>query len=161
MYFDSKRVIFGELLDELFHKLAACVRPVDLAPGALSPVQQLRANVTCALRVVAENQELMGILFRTGQGIDPDADLKVQNFTHSVIALIRRALQRGMQIGVVRQLDDALVAQCIYGSVKEVVFQGLQSGLFEERPLEPMVDEILRHNLQGFLNVLAFPGTAR
>lgn len=151
LYFDSKRAIFGELLGELFLKLAACVRPVDLAPGAPSPLQQLRANVTSALRVVAENQDLMGILFRSGQGVDPDADQQVHEFTSSVMDLIRRALQRGQQIGVVRPLDDELVAQCIYGSVKEIVFQGLQSGRFAERAIEPIVDEVLRYNMQGFL----------
>ena len=151
LYFDSKRAIFSELLGELFQKLAACVRPVDLTPGAHSPVQQLRANVTCALRVVAENEDLMGILFRSGQGVDPDADQQVREFTTSIIDLIRKALQRGQQIGVVRPLDDELVAQCIYGSVKEIVFQGLQTGQFAKRALEPMVDEVLRYNLQGFL----------
>ncbi|HZL85745.1 MAG TPA: TetR/AcrR family transcriptional regulator [Candidatus Krumholzibacteria bacterium] len=153
LYFDSKRVIFSELLDSLFFKLAACVRPVDLEPGAPSPLEQLRANVTCALRVVAQNENLMGILFRTGQGIDPEADQKVQDFIESIIDLIRRALQRGQQIGVVRQLDDELVAQCIFGSVKEIVFHGLQSGSFARRALEPMVDEVLRYNLRGFLRI--------
>lgn len=152
LYFDSKRAIFGELLDDLFRKLAACVRHVDLAPGAPSPLEQLRANVSCALQVVAENQDLTGILFRTGQGIDAEADLKVENFTSGVVGLIRRALHRGKEIGVVRPLDEDLVSLCIYGSLKEFVLNGLQSGRFNGEPLDPMVDEILRYNMRGFLN---------
>lgn len=151
LYFDSKRVIFSELLDSLFRKLAACVRPVDLTEGAPSPLQQLRANVTCALRVVAANQNLMGVLYRSGQGVDPDADQQVAAFTTSIISLIRRALRRGQELGVVRSLDDELVAPFIFGGVKEIVFQGLQSGHFSKRDVGPMVDEVLRYSMQGFL----------
>jgi len=152
LYFDSKRAIFGELLDELFRKLAACVRTVDLAPEAPSPLEQLRANVNSALQVVAENQDLTGILFRTGQGIDAEADQKVADFTSGVVGLIRHALHRGKEIGVVRPLNEDLVALCIYGSLKELIQAGLQSGHFDRQPLDPIVDEILRYNMRGFLN---------
>lgn len=151
IYFDSKQAIFGELLDELFGKLATCVRPVDLSPGAPSPLDQLRANVTCAMTVVAQNLDLTRILFRTSQGIDAEIDRKVADFNAAVTRLIGRALRRGMEIGIVRPLDGDLVAHCIYGSVKELVSHFLENNRFQEKPLPSVVDEILRYNLTGLV----------
>ena len=37
LYFESKRAIFDELLDELFATLAATVKRIDVAPGAAPP----------------------------------------------------------------------------------------------------------------------------
>jgi AcrR family transcriptional regulator len=151
LYFDSKRAIFDELLDDLFGKLKRCVRPVDLSPGAPSPLDQLRANVTCAMKVVAENLDLTRMLYRAGQGIDAELDRKLAAFNAAVTELIGRALRRGMEIGIVRPLDDDLVAHCVYGSVKEIVFHSLETNRFEEKPLPSIVDEILRYNLNGLL----------
>jgi AcrR family transcriptional regulator len=148
LYFDGKRAIFDALLDELFGKLKACVRPVDLTAEA-RPLEQLRANVACAMKVVAENRDLTRILYRTGQGVDPEVDRKVAAFNAGVTELIRRALRGGMQIGIVRQLDDQLVAQCIYGSLKEIVFHSLEARVFDDKPLAHIVDEILRYNIEG------------
>jgi AcrR family transcriptional regulator len=151
LYFDSKQKIFGELLDELFGKLATCVRPVDLSPGASSPLDQLRENVTCAMTVVGENLDLTRMLFRTSQGIDPEIDAKVAGFNAAVTQLIGRALRRGTEIGIVRPLDGEVVSHCIYGSVKELVSHFLATESYRQKPLPSVVDEILRYNLTGLV----------
>lgn len=151
LYFDSKRAIFDELLDDLFGKLKACVRPVDITSGAPSPVVQLRANVERAMDVVVQNQDLARILYRTVQGIDTEFDCKVSEFNEGVIELIRRALRKGMELGLVRSLDSRLVAHCIFGSVKEIVFHLLEDENPEELPLAKTVEEVLLHNLHGAL----------
>jgi AcrR family transcriptional regulator len=151
LYFDSKQKIFGELLDELFGKLATCVRPVDLSPGASSPLDQLRENVSCAMTVVGENLDLTRMLFRTSQGIDPEIDAKVAGFNAAVTQLIGRALRRGTEIGIVRPLDGEVVSHCIYGSVKELVSHFLETESYRQKPLPSVVDEILRYNLTGLV----------
>jgi AcrR family transcriptional regulator len=151
LYFDSKQKIFGELLDQLFAKLATCVRPVDLSPGASSPLDQLRENVTCAMTVVAKNLNLTRMLFRTSQGIDPEIDAKVAGFNAAVTQLIGRALRRGTEIGIVRPLDGEVVSQCIYGSVKELVSHFLGTESYRQKPLPSVVDEILSYNLTGLV----------
>jgi len=151
LYFDGKRAIFDELLDELFGKLRACVHPVDVSSGAPTAVAQLRDNVRRAVETVVHNQDLVRILYRTGQGIDPEFDRKVEEFNEAILDLIRRALRKGMEIRVVRPLDSELVAHCIYGSVKESVFYMLESKRLDEESILPIVEEVLRHNLRGVL----------
>src|SRR5689334_2862262 len=44
LYFESKRAIFDELLDELFLLLAGTVQRIDVSPGAPPPVTQMDAT---------------------------------------------------------------------------------------------------------------------
>src|SRR6478736_4483352 len=45
LYFESKRAIFDELLDELFVTIATTVRRIDVSPGAPPPLEQMNATV--------------------------------------------------------------------------------------------------------------------
>ena len=153
LYFDGKRAIFDELLDELFGKLKACVRTVDVSGGTASAMAQLRANVQRVMEVMVHNRDLVRILNRTGQGIDRELDEKVAEFNEAVLELIRRALRKGMEIGIARPLDSELVAHCIYGSIKESVFHMLETGKLDEESLPVTVEEVLRQNVQGILRV--------
>jgi len=150
-YFDGKRAIFDTLLDELFGKLTACIRPVDVSSGTSTVMAQLRGNVQRAVETVVHNQDLVRILSRAGHGIDPGFDRKVEEFDEAVLDLIRRALRGGMEVRIVRPLDTDLVAHCIYGSVKQSVFYLLESGRLEEGSAAGIVEEVLRHNLHGVL----------
>src|SRR5439155_2605296 len=58
LYFESKRAIFDELLDELFTTLQAQVRRIEVGPNALPPVEQMNATVDRVMQTLADNRDM-------------------------------------------------------------------------------------------------------
>lgn len=121
LYFESKRAIFDELLDELFTTLASTVRRIEVGPGALPPVEQMNATVDRVMQTLSEHRELARILLREAVGIDDEFDAKLEQFYGRIEALIVSAVQTGQTMQLVRPCDAAMVARCILGSAKELV----------------------------------------
>jgi AcrR family transcriptional regulator len=125
LYFESKRAIFDELLDELFTTLQAQVRRIEVGPNALPPVEQMNATVDRVMNTLAENREMPRILLREAVGIDDEFDAKLGQFYGRIEALITSAVQTGQQMKLVRPCDASVVARCILGSAKELVHWAL------------------------------------
>jgi AcrR family transcriptional regulator len=121
LYFESKRAIFDELLDELFTTLASTVRRIETGPGAPPPVEQMDATVDRVFDTLLENRQMARILLREAVGIDDEFDEKLEQFYGRIEILIVKAVQTGQQMGLVRACDATMVARCIVGSAKELV----------------------------------------
>jgi AcrR family transcriptional regulator len=121
LYFESKRAIFDELLDELFRTLQSKVSRIDVSPGAPPPVAQMDATVDKVFATLLEHRELARILLREAVGIDADFDRKLQEFYGRIGELIARAVETGKMMGLVRDCDAQVVARCILGAAKETV----------------------------------------
>ncbi|MDB4965355.1 MAG: Transcriptional regulator, TetR family protein [Myxococcales bacterium] len=121
LYFESKRAIFDELLDELFTTLQAQVRRIEVGPNALPPVEQMNATVDRVMQTLAENREVPRILLREAVGIDDEFDAKLEQFYGRIEALLTSAVLTGQQMNLVRPCDAGMVARCILGSAKELV----------------------------------------
>jgi AcrR family transcriptional regulator len=121
LYFESKRAIFDELLDQLFTTLASTVKRIEVGPTALPPVEQMDATVDRVLDTLLENREMARILLREAVGIDGEFDQKLAQFYGRIEALLVSAVQTGQEMGLVRPCEATVVARCVLGSVKEVV----------------------------------------
>lgn len=121
LYFESKRAIFDELLDELFGTLQGTVRRIDVSPGAPPPVEQMNATVERVLDTLLAKREIASILLREAVGIDDDFDRKLADFFGRIEVLIVRAIETGQQMGLVRPCEARLAARCVLGAAKEVV----------------------------------------
>ena len=104
LYFESKRAIFDELLDELFTTLASTVKRIEVGPGARPPVEQMDATVDRVMQTLVENREMARILLREAVGIDDEFDAKLAQFYGRIEALIVSAVQTGQQMSLVRAL---------------------------------------------------------
>jgi AcrR family transcriptional regulator len=122
LYFESKRAIFDELLDELFATLASTVRRVDVSPLAPPPIEQVTQIVDQVFVTLDDNRELARILLREAVGIDADFDRRLSDFYGRIERLLVRALCTGMDLGIVRTCHPKVVAKCILGAVKELVY---------------------------------------
>jgi AcrR family transcriptional regulator len=151
LYFESKRAIFDELLDDLVTTLQAQVKRIDVAPGAPPPVEQMNATVDRVLKTLLDNREIARILLREAVGIDADFDRKLSEFYGRIEAMIVGGLNTGRQLGIVRPCDAKVVARCILGSIKEVV----QWAFVEQDPLQleltPTGREMIAFTLKGCL----------
>jgi AcrR family transcriptional regulator len=121
LYFESKRAIFDELLDQLFVTLTASVQRIDVSPGAAPPIEQMNATVDRVFKTLEEHREVARLLLREAVGIDADVDVKLQEFYGRIEALLVSAVSTGIHMGLVRPCDATLVARCILGASKEVV----------------------------------------
>lgn len=151
LYFESKRAIFAELLDDLFATVALAVRRIDVAPGAAPPLEQMGENVRRILGVLADERHMTRVLLRGVVGIDDEFDRKLSDFYARVARLIEQGLRLGMQIGLVRSCDPALTSYCILGSAKEIVDRALVAGHLERgsEELERVGRELMQFNLYG------------
>ena len=80
LYFESKRAIFDELLDNLLETLHGVVKRIDVSPGAPPPIEQMNSTVDRVLETLVANRELARILLREAVGIDADFDRKLGDF---------------------------------------------------------------------------------
>ncbi len=120
LYFESKRAIFDELLDDFFVTLAANVRRVDTDPAARPPLDQLHEMMMRIFAVLENERPMARIVLREAVGLDVDVDKKLADFYDRIVDLIERALRAGMELGLVRRCDARLTAWAVIGSVKEV-----------------------------------------
>jgi AcrR family transcriptional regulator len=149
LYFESKRAIFDELLEELFVTLQGSVRRIDIGPSAPPPVVQMNETVERVLETLLRHRELASILLREAVGIDADFDRKLGNFYGRLEALIMSAVETGQQMGLVRRCEARVVARCILGSVKEVVHFAFVEKDPAQLDLSGLGRELIAFSLKG------------
>ena len=151
LYFESKRAIFDELLDDLVATLKAQVRRIDVGPNAPQPVDQMNEMVDRVLRTLLDNREMARILLREAVGIDADFDRKLADFYGQIEAMLVSALHTGHAIGILRPCDAQVVSRCILGSVKEVVHWAFVEHDPKKIDVTKMGRELITHTLKGCL----------
>ncbi len=151
LYFQSKRAIFDELLDNFFDHLREKVRPIAVDGSAPPPLQQMRGMVLHVLEELVDNGDLTGILLHEAMGIDQEFDEKVRDFYGRILGLLQGALTMGKDMGLVRgDLDPITNSYCILGSVKELVSHLVAEAEAGRAPdLERITTEVVNFNLSG------------
>ena len=153
-YFDNKLHIFQSILDAFLQDLSDCIRPVALGPGAPTPEAQIHDNLVRVLELVMVERELSKILLDHSTGLDRSVEDRMTDFYGQVAAMIRRSLDYGIVLGLVRSCNTHLTAYAIIGAVKEVVFQLTTSK--EPQPpgsVEGLVRELMEFGMGGILAV--------
>ncbi len=149
LYFESKRAIFDQILDDLFRRLTANLKKIETGSGHPPVMDQLRGNLQRLLEILLEDPNLAQILTRTSMGIDPDFDQKLGEFYGAVTDLIQRALVKGQSMGLIRKHNPDLVAQFIVGGIRQAIVSARVGR--DAVPISEFVDEIVRYNLEGLL----------
>lgn len=149
LYFENKRAIFDELLDDLFMTLAATVRRIEIGPDAPPPVEQMNATVDRVLDTLLDKRELAHILLREAVGIDDEFDAKLEQFYGRLEALIVRAVDSGQRMHLVRQCDATMVARCVLGAAKELVHWAFVKHDPTQLDLRHVGHELIAFTLQG------------
>jgi AcrR family transcriptional regulator len=151
LYFQSKRAIFDELLDELFQTLVGVVHRIDVGPGAPPPAEQMNATVELVFGTLLENRALARILLREAVGIDADFDRKLAEFYGRIENLIVQALETGTEMGLVRPCDAQVAARCVLGAIKELVHHAFVERDPAEADLLKLGHELIAFTLNGLL----------
>ncbi|RME28852.1 MAG: TetR/AcrR family transcriptional regulator [Deltaproteobacteria bacterium] len=149
LYFGSKRAVFDQLLDDLFGLLHNCVKRIDPTRGPQGVLAQMEANIDAVLELMLGNRAMLRILLSEAVGLDPEFDKKVFEFYDRLVKLTAHSLRLGIEMNIVRPLDPEVVAVCIIGSIKEVLYQISIGRKLPNRQV--LVTEILSYGGRGLL----------
>ncbi len=145
-YFENKKELFEELLEQVLGELRLRIRRLRIGPEEPEPVEQLRDNLRRVLSFLITEWELTDILLNHSTGFDPELDSRIREFYERVADQIQRSLDLGIQMGLVRECDTRAVAYCILGGIKEVVGQASRH---RRREIGRLAEEILDFGLRG------------
>jgi AcrR family transcriptional regulator len=150
LYFESKSAVFDSILDQAMGELRARIQRIEVDdPSAPPPQVQLREQLVATVDYIVEDRALATLLMKAGHTPDADAAQRLGQFFADVRALIIRALEAGLEIGLVRKCHPDLVAAALLGSVRGVI--ELLVDAEDPPPVEEVVGELIGVSLRGVL----------
>jgi len=150
LYFESKAAVFDSILDQAMADLRARLHRIEVTdPAAPPPQVQLRDQVVATLEYIVNDRPLATLLLSAGHTPDVDASERLDLFFTEVRDLLRRALETGMEIGLVRKCQPELVAAAMLGMTRGVI--ELLVRRTDAASVDEVVSEMLLVALRGVL----------
>jgi AcrR family transcriptional regulator len=150
LYFESKAAVFDSILDQALSDLRHLIRRIEVEdPSAPPPQVQLREQVVATLEYIASDRPLAMLLLSAGHTPDAEATERLDQFFSEVRDLVRRALETGMEIGLLRPCEPELCAAAMLGMIRGVIELVVRKG--EMAKIDEIVSEMLLVALRGVL----------
>lgn len=150
LYFASKAAVFDSILDQALADLRARIHRIEVDdPAAAPPQVQLREQVVATLTYIVQDRPLATLLLSAGNTPDVEAAERIEQFYGEMRDLLRRALESGLEIGLLRKCHPQLVSAALLGLIRGVIEQLVRkdNGL----TVEDVVNEMLMVALRGVL----------
>ena len=150
LYFESKAAVFDSILDQALADLRARIHRIEVVDPAAPPVQvQLREQVVATLEYIVKDRALATLLLSAGHTPDVEAAERLDQFFAEMRDLLRRALESGMEIGLLRKVHPDLVSAARLGLVRGVIEHLVRKD--GEMTVDDVVNELLMVALRGVL----------
>jgi AcrR family transcriptional regulator len=150
LYFESKAAVFDSILDQALADLRARIHRIDVEdPSAQAPQVQLRTQVVATLEYIVKDRALATMLLSAGNTPDVEAAARIEQFYVEIRDLLRRALESGLEIGLLRKCHPGLVSAALLGLIRGVIEELVRED--NELSVEQVVDELLMVALRGVL----------
>jgi len=150
LYFESKAAVFDSILDQALADLRARIHRIEVVDPAAPPVQvQLREQVVATLEYIVKDRALATLLLSAGHTPDVEAAERLDQFFAEMRDLLRRALESGMEIGLLRKVHPDLVSAAMLGLVRGVIEHLVRKD--GEMTVDDVVNELLMVALRGVL----------
>ena len=150
LYFQSKAAVFDSILDQAMADLRARLHRIEVGNAGAPPVQvQLRDQVIATLEYIVNDRPLATLLLSAGHTPDVDASERLDMFFTEVRSLLQRALETGMEIGLVRKCEPELIAAAMLGMTRGVI--ELLVRRTDKAHVDEVVTEMLMVALRGVL----------
>ena len=142
LYFESKATVFDAILDQAMTELRARIRRIEVEDKSAPPPQvQLREQVVATLDFIVRDRPLATLLLSAGHTPDAEAAERLDLFFGEVRDLMVRAMETGMEIGLLRKVDKHLAAAAMLGMIRGVIEQLIRD------PNPPAVDTVVNELL--------------
>ncbi len=152
LHFDGKRAMFDTLVDSFLASIQSVVTLVDVSPEADPPLQQIEENLLRVMAVLSENRDMTRIVLLMAEGLDGEADAKMNDFYERLRGLLKGALVKGCAMGLFGPFDPEIVSQAALGGLKEVALQWIVRRRSDAETLRRVCREILSYSLRGMLS---------
>jgi AcrR family transcriptional regulator len=150
LYFESKEAVFDSILDQAMSDLRARIHRIEVDdPAAPAPQVQLREQVVGTLDYILRDRALATLLLSAGHTPDAEAAERLAQFFAEVRDLLRRAMESGMEIGLLRKVEPDLAAAAMLGMIRGVIEQLIRDA--EPPAIDVVVSELLMVALRGVL----------
>jgi AcrR family transcriptional regulator len=149
LYFEDKRAIFEEIVDNTFARLGSAIVRVDTEHPNRSVEDQIRENIGAIIHTLLEDPATTKILLSDAVGLDPAFDRKLISFYEGIGKLLESSLADGQERGIVAPGDIRMYAIMSLGAIKEIMYQVTMRGL--AYPAERIVDELYGFLCRGYL----------
>ncbi|HLL21399.1 MAG TPA: TetR/AcrR family transcriptional regulator [Kofleriaceae bacterium] len=149
LYFESKAAVFDSILDQAMAELRSRIRRIDVGDSAAAaPQLQLREQVVATLEYVVRDRALATILLSAGHTPEAEASERLEHFFSETRDLLRRAIDTGIEIGLVRPCQPPLVAAAMLGMIRGVIDFVVAH---DDAKVDDVVSEMLLVALRGVL----------
>jgi AcrR family transcriptional regulator len=149
LYFESKSAVFDSILDQALSDLRTRIRRIEVDdPKAPPPQVQLREQVIATLEYIVSDRPLALLLLSAGHTPDAEAAERLDQFFAEVRDLLRRALETGIEIGLLRPCQPPLVAAAMLGMIRGVIEFVVHGDAIR---VDDVVSEMLLVALRGVL----------
>lgn len=152
-YFEDKRAIFEEIIDQTFALIGAGIVHVDTDDPNRSVGEQVRQNIRAIVHAFLEDRATTKILLSDAVGLDPELDKKLMSFYESVGQLLESSLTDGQERGIVAPGDVRMFSIMSLGAMKEIMYQVTMRDL--DYPEDRIVEQIYSFLCAGYLRVPA------
>ena len=150
LYFSSKAAVFASILDHAMTELRGRLHRIEVGdPAAPPPQVALRDQVVSVFEYIVGDRPLAMLLLSAGHTPDAEAAERLDQFFAEVRDLLRRALESGMDIGLLRKVDARLVAAAMLGLIRGVIEQIISQP--DPPAVDVVVSEMLMVALRGVL----------
>lgn len=154
LYFDSKDVLFLELLDRLMLQFRSSIVGVDTSANAPDFATQLISTISGILETAASAKSVAKILFREAVGLGTEMDQRISTFEQMLHDYLVHSLKNGIDMGWVRTHDPEIVAHCIYGAMRQLVyFDSVSEKSTLSSSPEAVATEVVQLYLLGLLPI--------
>jgi AcrR family transcriptional regulator len=148
-YFEDKRAIFDEIVDQTFARIGASIVRVDTDDPSRSVGEQVRQNIRAIVHALLEDRATTKILLSDAVGLDPELDRKLMSFYEAIGQLLESSLADGQERGIVAPGDVRMFSIMSLGAMKEIMYQVTMRDL--GYPEDRIVEEIYNFLCQGYL----------
>jgi AcrR family transcriptional regulator len=153
LYFDNKDSLFLDLMEQFIQRIMDVVEVVD--PNGENPTHEIYENVRRVVDVVFDHQDLTVMVLREDFGLNAEVDEKLKRFYGFVREMVEGALHNGVRLGLIREVNQAVVATALIGAIKEVFLHHLVIAPGAAPPREAIAESLLDFGLRGLLCVPA------
>lgn len=150
LYFESKAAVFDSILDQAMAELRARIHRIEVDdPKAPPPQVQLRDQVFATFEYVVKDRALATLLLSAGHTPEAEASERLDQFFAEMRDLLRRALDTGTEIGLIRKCHSELAAAALLGMIRGVIEQIIRKD--SQTTVDDVVSEVLMVALRGVL----------
>ncbi len=148
-YFEDKRAIFEEIVDQTFARLGSSIVRVDTENATRSVGEQVKDNIRAIVHALLADPGTTKILLSDAVGLDPELDRKLISFYEGVGRLLESSLTDGQERGIVAPGDTRMFSIMTFGAMKEIMYQVTMRDL--DYPEDRIVEEIYGFLCAGYL----------